>query len=263
MRPVLSNPAATTEPTPKLTFNVAGGQVKSGFGRQDKPGARTQHLGGADASYDSYGKLGTPITNFGSGKVKAVGSAKDGGRQGNYVDVDYGNGVVVRTYHMDKVGVKLGQAVGASDVLGTMGQSGYSPSGSHASYKFFKGDKVVPANVAFPDVEFPEAQWGKQGGGSWGTATSFDPKTTTFSNGNETVGAPHPALAASRSESFGAGISNTAGGLTGQQLDMGALTGPRAVSNPGLASPVTTNIGSPSPSLTLESLSDKSVGGND
>lgn len=139
------------------------------------------HLGGADASYDSYGKRGTPIHTMGSGVVSNV-VAKGGGRQGNFVDVDYGGGVQVRYYHMDSTAARVGQKVGEKDVLGTMGASGYSPSGSHASYKFMKDGKVVPGNVAFPTANFPTSAWGKQGGGSWSGAVSFDPKTQTFTD---------------------------------------------------------------------------------
>jgi murein DD-endopeptidase MepM/ murein hydrolase activator NlpD len=212
-----AKPAAPAVPSaikpPRQVFKVAGAPVASGFGRQDKPNPRTSHIGGYDASYDSYGKAGTPITNFGSGTVKEVGEGK---RQGNYVDVDYGGGVVVRTYHMEGVNVKPGQKLTEKDVLGTMGATGYSPSGSHASYKFFKDNQVVPANVAFPDVDFPESDWGKHGGGSWSDATAFDPKSKTFYSGDDALSAP------SRSSSFSSGISGSSGGV-GQQVNLGAL----------------------------------------
>jgi murein DD-endopeptidase MepM/ murein hydrolase activator NlpD len=220
------NPLATSTPVapavpsaikpPRQVFRVAGAPVASGFGRQDKPGARTSHLGGRDASYDSYGTAGTPITNFGSGTVRAVGSEDNGGRQGNYVDVDYGGGVVVRTYHMQDVNAKVGQELTDKDILGTMGSSGYSPSGSHASYKFMKDGKVVPGNVAFPNVDFPESDWGKQGGGSWSDATSYDPSSQTFYNGDSALGAP------SRSTNFSSGVNGSSGGF-GQQVNLGAL----------------------------------------
>lgn len=168
--------------------NIAGKPISSGFGRIDKPGARTSHLGGADASYDTYGKPGSPVTAFGSGKVSRVES-KGKGRQGNFVDVDYGKGVTIRYYHLADSKATVGQMVDSKSVIGTMGASGYSPSGAHTSYKFFKGGKVVPGLTAFPTGKFATNIWGKQGGGSWSDYKSFDPKTETF-DGAKPASAP-------------------------------------------------------------------------
>jgi murein DD-endopeptidase MepM/ murein hydrolase activator NlpD len=252
------NPLATSTPVvpsaikpPRQVFKVAGAPVASGFGRPDKPNARTTHLGGRDASYDSYGKAGTPITNFGSGTVKAVG---EGNRQGNYVDVDYGGGVVVRTYHMEGVNVKAGQKLTDKDVLGTMGSTGYSPSGAHASYKFMKDGKVVPANAAFPNVDFPESDWGKQGGGSWSDATSYDPGSRTFYSGESSLGSP------SRSTSFSSGASGYSGGV-GQQVNLGALGQTTMRRRTRASSPVSTSsIAQPTLPLTTKPLGSNNNG---
>ena len=220
-KPSPISPVSPVSPVvkPKPVFNVAGSPISSGFGRQDTTGARTIHLGNRDASYDSYGKQGSPISAFGSGGTVSNVVSKGTGREGNFVEVDYGGGVKVRYYHMAGTSAKMGQKVSEKDVLGTMGASGYSPSGSHASYKFLKDDKVVPANVAFPDATFPEAQWGKQGGGSWSDATSFDPKTTTFFNGDKAL---NSNVGSSRSGSFNYGTTGATSGV-GQQVNLGAL----------------------------------------
>lgn len=197
-----------------MVWNVVGGGIKSGFGRVDKPGARTVHIGNADASYDSYAKAGTPINQLpAGGTVKTIGRNNE--RSGNSVYLDYGNGAGVQVYHMGDISAKPGQKITDKDVIGTVGATGYSPSGAHASYKFFKDGKVVPANVAFPDATFPEEMWGKQGGGSWGNATSFDPKTKTFYSGDKAVGYPG-----------GYNISSNTGSSTGASGTMfGAATG--------------------------------------
>lgn len=253
-----STPVASAVPSaikpPRPVFKVAGAPVSSGFGRQDKAGARTVHLGGRDASYDSYGTAGTPITNFGSGTVRAIGSEDNGGRQGNYVDVDYGGGVVVRTYHMQDVNAKVGQELTDKDVLGTMGSSGYSPSGAHASYKFMKDGKVVPGNVAFPNVDFPESDWGKQGGGSWSDATSYDPSSKTFYSGDSALGAP------SRSTSFSSGVSGSSGGV-GQQVNLSALGQTPMRRRLRASSPVSTSpIAQPTVPLTTRPLGSSNNG---
>ena len=250
------NPVATSTPVapavpsaikpPRQVFKVAGAPVASGFGRQDSSNARTTHLGGRDASYDSYGKAGTPITNFGSGTVKEVGEGK---RQGNYVDVDYGGNVVVRMYHMDDVHVKPGQKVTEKDILGTMGATGYSPSGSHVSYKFFKDNQIVPGNVAFPNVDFPESDWGKKGGGSWSDATAFDPKTKTFYSGDTALNS------SSRSNSFSSGVSGSSGGTFGQQVNLGSLGQSPMRRNVNASSPVrTSSVAQPTVPLTNKPL---------
>jgi hypothetical protein len=136
-----------------------------------------------------------------------------------------------------------------------MGATGYSPSGSHASYKFFKDGQVVPANAAFPNVDFPESDWGKQGGGSWSDATAFDPKTKTFYSGDDALNA------ASRSTSFSSGVSGSSGGAFGQQVNLGALNQTSMRKNVNSSSPVrTTSFAQPTVPLTNKPLGTKDNG---
>jgi murein DD-endopeptidase MepM/ murein hydrolase activator NlpD len=162
-----------SEATSQQFIDVAGTGIKSGFGRVDKPGARTKHKYGMDLSYDSWGKVGEPIKNIaGDGKVLEVRKSNKGA--GNTVLVDYG-GRQVRYNHLQGFNVKPGQTLKAGQVLGTMGASGYSPSGAHISYEFRQNGKVVPANVAFADAKFSDKWGGKTG--SWGSARQFDLST--------------------------------------------------------------------------------------
>jgi murein DD-endopeptidase MepM/ murein hydrolase activator NlpD len=190
--------------TPAI-INIAGSGIKSGFGREDQPGARTKHKHGVDLSYDSWGKKGTPITSiYGSGKVASVKSGNKG--VGNQVVIDYGD-VQVAYNHLNDYSVKPGDTVDPSKAFGTMGATGNSPSGSHISYEFRRDGKVVPANVAFPSAVFPKDQWGGKEG-SWGDITEFDRSTAT-----------------SRSSSFSTGLSG-ASSFSGQQVNLSALGQP-------------------------------------
>jgi murein DD-endopeptidase MepM/ murein hydrolase activator NlpD len=164
-------------------IDVAGTGIKSGFGRVDKPGARTKHKYGMDLSYDSWGKLGEPIKNIaGDGKVLEVRKSNKGA--GNTVLVDYG-GRQVRYNHLQGFNVKPGQTLKAGQVLGTMGASGNSPSGAHISYEFRQNGKVVPADVAFSGAKFSDKWGGKTG--TWGSAKQFDLATKSATGATPTA----------------------------------------------------------------------------
>lgn len=223
--PSKSELAKTSKAKAAPIINIAGSGIKSGFGREDQPGARTSHKYGVDLSYDSWGDAGTPITSiYGNGKVSSVKSSDTGA--GNQVVIDYGD-VQVAYNHLNDYSVKPGDTVDPNKPFGTMGASGNSPSGSHISYEFRKDGKVVPANVAFPNAVFPKDQWGGKEG-SWGDITEFDKSTAT-----------------SRSSSFSTGLSG-ASGFSGQQVNLSALNQPamrqtkRAFSGVGRVSPMKT-----------------------
>jgi murein DD-endopeptidase MepM/ murein hydrolase activator NlpD len=199
-------PAPKAAPKAAPVINIAGSGIKSGFGRVDKPGARTKHKYGVDLSYDSWGKAGTPITSiYGSGKVSSVKSGNKG--VGNQVVIDYGGGVQVAYNHLNDFSVKPGDMVDPNKAFGSMGATGNSPSGAHISYEFRKDGKVVAANAAFPNAVFPKDQWGGKEG-SWGDITEFDRSTAS--------------PVSPRTTSFSSGTSN-ASGFTGQQVNLGAL----------------------------------------
>ena len=172
-------------------IDAAGSGIKSGFGRMDTPSSRTKHAYGMDLSYDSWGSAGDPIKNIaGGGTVVSVQRSNKG--VGNSVLIDYG-GRQVRYNHLQDFTVKPGQKIAAGAVIGRMGSSGNSPSGAHISYEFRKGNKVVPANVAFSDAKF-SSKWGNKAG-SWSSATEFDlssKKSSGSRTGAFTTGASAP-----------------------------------------------------------------------
>lgn len=63
---------------------------------------------------------------------------------GNYVDINHNNGYVSRYAHMADVYVKKGQAVRMGELIGTMGNSGYS-TGTHLHLEiFYNGQYINP-----------------------------------------------------------------------------------------------------------------------
>lgn len=171
------DPTPAPEKQQPIELTIAGSGIKSGFGRRDKPGARTSHKYGFDLSYDSYGAPGTDIGNiYRDGRVVSAVSSDRG--TGNQVVVDYGGGLQIAYNHLDSIGVKPGQTISRGGSLGTMGSSGNSPSGSHISYEFRRNGKVMPANAAIPDAVFNKDQWnGKEG--SWSDINEFDMESKT------------------------------------------------------------------------------------
>jgi predicted flap endonuclease-1-like 5' DNA nuclease len=74
---------------------------------------------------------GTPIPATAAG---TVGYAGWDANFGNYVRLDHGDGLQTYYAHLSGLGVKSGQKVGAGDVLGLSGDTGYS-SGPHLHYE--------------------------------------------------------------------------------------------------------------------------------
>jgi len=135
----------------------AAGPVKTYYGRKDVPG-KTQHKAGFNTSPDAYAKAGTNIpTLIPGGKVLKTGS---GDRQGNYATIDYGHGVTADITHMQNIGVKPGQTLGAGESVGTVGDTGYSPSGPHSSMKIKVNGVEVDPQTAFPGYYFDPKVWG-------------------------------------------------------------------------------------------------------
>lgn len=91
---------------------------------------------------DIANKIGTNIPAFTSGVVKEVVTGKKQGERGfgNYVVIQDQEGNLHRYSHLTNSYVRVGQKVGAGNVLGSMGNTGstYSTSGgtgSHLDYR--------------------------------------------------------------------------------------------------------------------------------
>lgn len=101
------------------------------------PGASTYHKG-----IDIYGPYGTPIVAALAGTVTYAGY---GYSQGNYVNIDHGNGVQTIYMHCSSLAVSSGSYVQQGQVIGYVGNTGISY-GNHLHFGVYMGGYVNPLN---------------------------------------------------------------------------------------------------------------------
>ncbi len=127
---------------------VEGGTISSGFGWRQS----FQTSGGTSSSnhkaIDIAAPEGTAVKAALGGKVVAVTPGYNGG-YGNTVEIDCGNGIVMKYHHMQDgsiSGVSVGQEVKAGQQIGKVGSTGKS-TGPHLDFQVQKdGDFVDPRN---------------------------------------------------------------------------------------------------------------------
>lgn len=120
--------------TPSLC-PVNGAYISSGFGWRRRP-RRDFHEG-----LDLVAPRGTPIHATAAGKVVFVGWE---GGFGNKVRIDHGYGFKTVYTHLDRIKVRWGEFVKKGDVIGTLGNTGYS-TGPHLHYEVqHRGKNVDP-----------------------------------------------------------------------------------------------------------------------
>lgn len=115
------------------------GVIVGGFGyRRDPFHGHAQYHPALDFDGDS----GDKIFATGDGKVQTAGVTEWG--YGIQVEIDHGFGYVTKYAHMSKVAVMPGQQVKRGDLIGYIGNTGYSV-GPHLHYEVIKnGVKVNP-----------------------------------------------------------------------------------------------------------------------
>jgi hypothetical protein len=114
------------------------GYFSRGFGYKDDPftGFKQFHSG-----LDIANRRGTPIHATADGKVVSV---QVNGGMGKMIAIDHGYGYKTRYGHLDKYNIKVGQAVKRGDIIGYMGNTGYS-TGPHLHYEvLYHGKPVNP-----------------------------------------------------------------------------------------------------------------------
>ena len=127
---------------------VDGGTISSPFGWRQS----FQTSGGKSSSnhkaIDIAAPAGTAVKAAMSGKVVAVTPGYNGG-YGNTVEIDCGNGLVMKYHHMQDgsiSGMSVGQEVKAGQQIGKVGSTGKS-TGPHLDFQVQKdGDFVDPRN---------------------------------------------------------------------------------------------------------------------
>jgi murein DD-endopeptidase MepM/ murein hydrolase activator NlpD len=101
----------------------------------------TQYFSWRHTGLDIGAKAGTPIYSLAAGRVELAGWSSG---YGYNIVVDHGSGIKTRYGHSRKLYVKVGDQVGAGDVLGEVGSTGYS-TGPHIHLEFkINGTKVNP-----------------------------------------------------------------------------------------------------------------------
>ena len=101
----------------------------------------------AHRGVDYVAPRGTPIFAVGDGKIIASNYSK---ANGNYIFIKHGNGITTKYLHLQKRKVKKGMKVLQTQVIGTLGSTGYS-TGPHLHYEFLvNGVHRDPRKVALP-----------------------------------------------------------------------------------------------------------------
>jgi murein DD-endopeptidase MepM/ murein hydrolase activator NlpD len=112
------------------------GWVTSGFGPRISPftGQLAMHDG-----LDIGAPANTPIKAPAGGKIDSTGFDP---KMGNMVSVSHGHGIETQYGHLSKILVKRGQTVKRGDVLGLVGNTGFS-TGPHLHYMVKVNDRAV------------------------------------------------------------------------------------------------------------------------
>ena len=112
------------------------GYMSRGFGYKEDPftGFRQMHSG-----LDIANKKGIPIVATAEGKVSSV---RVNGGMGKMIVLNHGYGFKTRYGHLDKYNVRVGQSVSRGEIIGYMGNTGYS-TGPHLHYEVLKNGKAA------------------------------------------------------------------------------------------------------------------------
>lgn len=130
-------------PLPRLVVDPVKGSLSSPYGyRQDPINKRQHHKHHNGIDFDA--ERGDDVRAAGSGIVIKAGRYYGYGR---VVFIDHGQGMVTRYGHLQTIGVKQGEYVTASSLIGTVGSSGRA-TGPHLHFEVrIDGKPVDPALV--------------------------------------------------------------------------------------------------------------------
>ncbi len=132
-----------------LKAPVAFKYISSGYTTGPRyVGGQYQVFTSSHRAIDYAAAIGTPIRSVGDGTVMSAGWNSQG--YGNYISVRH-NGTYTTNYaHLSKIYVKYGQKVSQSDVIGTVGSTGFS-TGPHLHYEMVKNKvKINPLREILP-----------------------------------------------------------------------------------------------------------------
>ena len=100
---------------------------------------------------DIVAPYGTPIIASDSGVVQTTGWHNHPYGYGNYVIIDHGNGWTTLYGHMSSIAVTAGEAVEAGQIIGYVGNTGYS-FGNHCHFEMYYNGSLVSARNYFPNM---------------------------------------------------------------------------------------------------------------
>ncbi|VVE77791.1 M23 family metallopeptidase [Pandoraea sputorum] len=136
MKTARTAPSSTSFVTP-----VAGARVSSAFGTRHHPVRRVSHT---HNGVDFAAPAGTPVLAAADGHVKFIGFERRG--FGRYVVIShrYGSETVYAHLSATQSGLRIGDAVGAGDQIGSVGRTGMA-TGPHLHFELRRnGDPVDP-----------------------------------------------------------------------------------------------------------------------
>ena len=112
--------------------------ITSGYGGREVEGVKNKHKGiDINLRYED-------VYSARAGKVV---TAKYSSSYGYYIVIDHGNNIQTLYAHLSKLGVKVGQTVGAREVIGVSGNTGWS-TGPHLHFEIrVNGTQVNPLNA--------------------------------------------------------------------------------------------------------------------
>lgn len=119
-----------------------GGWISSYFGYRKDPfsGVPSSHSGVDIANYH-----GAPVLAAGEGRVSFTGYDRI---LGNYIKVDQGQGFIVVYGHLSAINTKVGARVQAGQVIGKVGNTGYS-TGPHLHFAVWRWGKLLNPMMLF------------------------------------------------------------------------------------------------------------------
>jgi len=137
----INRPAAVK--TPRMIFPVSG-RITSAFGwREDpvrpRPGEKTFHR-----AVDLAGKMGDPIKAALSGTVLYIDNNPN---LGNFIILKHDNNYQTLYAHLSAFSVKPGEKVQQGDIIGKVGDTGYT-TGPHLHFEaFHNGNRINPLEL--------------------------------------------------------------------------------------------------------------------
>jgi murein DD-endopeptidase MepM/ murein hydrolase activator NlpD len=115
------------------------GWKSRGFGREFDPftGLEQMHRG-----IDIANHIGTPVVAPADGLATVVAVA---GKFGKMIEIDHGYGLETHYAHLSQTNIRPGQRVKRGDIIGLMGNTGYS-TGPHLHYEVLRNGMYVNPN---------------------------------------------------------------------------------------------------------------------